>query len=64
MRLSGIILLSVELGAVGFHNESLRRKVNYCLMTSAERLMPEPNSFNVEIDVEDIKIYKSPGIYI
>ena len=26
--------------------------------------MPEPNSFDFEVYVEEIKIYKSPGIYI
>jgi hypothetical protein len=33
-------------------------------MTSAEPIMPEPNAFDVEMDVEKTKIYKSPGICI
>jgi len=32
-------------------------------MTSGEPLMPEPSTFDVEMIVEKIKIYTSPGIY-
>ena len=32
-------------------------------MTSGEPLIPESSAFDVEVIVEKIKIYKSPGIY-
>ena len=64
MTFSGIVELYIEPGALKFEVESLRRKMNNSLKTSADALTPELSAFDAEMAVENKKIYKSLGIYI
>ena len=43
--------------------ESVRRIVTFYLMTSAEELISELSEFDVVISIENIRKYKSKGIY-
>jgi hypothetical protein len=64
LRFSGIVQLYIKPGALKFEVESLRRKVNICLIMSADPLTPELSSLDAEIAVDKIKICKSLSIYI
>jgi len=64
LRFRGIVQLYIEPGALTFELESLRRKVNICLIMSADPLTPELSALDAQMAVEKIKICKSLGIDI